>query len=139
MKIFLDANICLDLLDSTRESAQKSIAWYRQNKDDKAKTFYFSGDFITTFYYNLTQKRKINAHEVIHAIDSLCEEIEPLYLVHSDFILAKRSFLQEKLFDDFEDLMVLHSALRANCAAFMTHDKRLLKLKKFDTIDLIAP
>jgi predicted nucleic acid-binding protein len=43
MKIFLDANICLDLLDTTRPTSQKSVHWYLSNKEYQ---FYFSTDFI---------------------------------------------------------------------------------------------
>lgn len=131
MKIFLDANICLDLLDSTRNTSKESISWYMQNKDDEKNEFYFSGDFITTIYYILTSKKKIAPNVVINALDMLCDEIAPLYLVHSDFTLAKKSFFQDKNFDDFEDLIVLHSALRIGCERFMSNDKRLLGLKEF--------
>jgi predicted nucleic-acid-binding protein len=133
MKVFLDANICLDLLDSTRPTAQKSIAWYMQNKDKVDVEFYFSGDFITTIYYHLTQKRKIDGKLVIEAIDGLCSEITPIYLTHADFQLAKISFF-DYVFDDFEDLIVLHSAVKFGCNNFLTNDKRLIELGNFATL-----
>jgi len=34
MKIFFDANICLDLLDSKRPTSKESIEWYMHNKDN---------------------------------------------------------------------------------------------------------
>jgi len=37
MKIFLDANICLDLLDTTRTTSKRSVKWYLENKDDQDK------------------------------------------------------------------------------------------------------
>ncbi len=139
MKIFLDANICLDLLDSTRATSEDSIAWYMQNKDDPSGEFYFSGDFITTFYYILTQKRKISPRDVINAIDLLCDEVSPLYLTHGDFILAKKSFFHDKICDDFEDLIVLHSALRGGCGRFVTNDKNLLSVSKFGEMRIQSP
>ena len=138
MKVFLDANICLDLLDSTRNTSENSILWYMQNKDCEDKEFCFSGDFITTIYYHLTQKRKIDARAVIEAIDALCGEITPLYLNHNDFQLAKKSFF-DGVFEDFEDLIVLHSGLRADCNAFITNDKKLLKLEKLDALRIVLP
>ncbi|MDD2567298.1 MAG: hypothetical protein PHI89_08480 [Thiovulaceae bacterium] len=137
MKIFLDANICLDLLDTTRTTSEDTVLWYMQNKDDTKKEFYFSGDFITTFYYILTQKKKANPHDVIHAIDMLCDEVTPIYLAHSDFILAKKSFLHDTIFDDFEDLMILQSALRSECSIFLTNDKKLLTLQTFENLKLL--
>ena len=136
MKIFLDANICLDFLDSSRLNSKDSISWYMKNKDNQDLEFYFSGDFITTFYYILTQKRKLEANIVINAINQLCQEITPLYLVHTDFLLAQKSFSEDS-FDDFEDLMILQSALRVNCNIFMTNDKKLLKLTNFNNIKLL--
>lgn len=135
MKIFLDANICLDLLDTQRSASKKSVAWYMNNKDDQSKAFYFSGDFISTFYYVLTQKRKLNPTKVIQAIDALSQEIVPVYLSHSDFQYAKKDFF-ENGFDDFEDLMVLNSAHKIDTSIFVTNDKKLLRLKKFNNIVL---
>ena len=127
MRIFLDANICLDLLDTTRSTSAASIAWYMQHKDDSSLLFYFSGDFITTFYYILTERKRVQADKVIAAIDALAAEIEPFYLNHADFQAAKESFFARKA-DDFEDLMILHSALRAKCDRFLTGDRKLLDL-----------
>lgn len=126
MKIFLD---------SSRLNSKDSISWYMKNKDNQDLEFYFSGDFITTFYYILTQKRKLEANIVINAINQLCQEITPLYLVHTDFLLAQKSFSEDS-FDDFEDLMILQSALRVNCNIFMTNDKKLLKLTNFNNIKI---
>jgi len=135
MHIFLDANICLDLLDTTRPTSEASVAWYMSHKDDTSLTFYFSGDFITTFYYILTERKKIDKQKVVQAIDALSMEINPFYLNHTDFIEAKNSF-NTKHFNDFEDLMILHSALRANCDTFVTNDLQLVKLKKFDALTM---
>ncbi len=46
MNIFLDNNICLDLLDSKRPTAKNSVQWYMKNKDDLNNNFYFSADGI---------------------------------------------------------------------------------------------
>ncbi len=135
MNIFLDANICLDLLDTKRPTSEASVAWYMKKKDDISLNFFFSSDFITTFYYILTQKRKYDDAKVIASIDALSFEITPFYLVHSDFLNAKSDFFSES-FKDFEDLMILNSAVRAECDMFMTNDKVLLKLGDFKGMEL---
>jgi predicted nucleic-acid-binding protein len=137
MKVFLDANICLDLLDSTRLTSKNSIAWYMKNKDKPDMEFYFSGDFITTIYYHLTEKRKLERKLVIEAIDALCGEISPIYLSHSDFQLAKKSFF-DGVFDDFEDLIVLQSGIRFGCEKFLTNDKKLLQLNSFENMKIVS-
>lgn len=138
MKIFLDANICLDFLDSSRQNSKDSIFWYMKNKDNQNLEFYFSGDFITTFYFILTQKRKLESSIVINAINQLCQEITPIYLVHTDFLLVQKSF-SENIFDDFEDLMILQSAARISSDIFITNDKNLLNLSNFNNIAIQNP
>ena len=136
MNIFLDANICLDLLDTKRPTSPASVAWYMKHKDDTSLNFFFSSDFITTFYYVLTQRRKYEDAKVIASIDALSFEIEPFYLAQSDFVNAKSDFFSEQ-FNDFEDLMVLNSAIRAKCERFMTNDKALLALGSFKGMALL--
>jgi predicted nucleic acid-binding protein len=137
MNIFLDANICLDLLDTKRPTSKASVAWYMKKKDDVTLNFFFSSDFITTFYYILTQKRKYDDSKVIASIDALSLEVNPFYLAHSDFVHAKSDFFSA-LFKDFEDLMVLNSALRAGCEVFITNDNALLELGSFKGIELVS-
>ena len=137
MNIFLDANICLDLLDTKRSTSEASVAWYMKKKDDVSLNFFFSSDFITTFYYILTQKRKYDDAKVIASIDALSFEIRPFYLAHNDFVNAKSDFFSNS-FKDFEDLMVLNSAIRAECEMFITNDKELLGLGEFKGMRLVG-
>ncbi len=136
--IFLDANICLDLLDSTRANAKDTIEWYLQNLDNKEYSFYFSGDFITTFYYILSERKKINKQKVVSAIDSLSKEIKPIFLTKQDYLNAIDDFNNKK-FNDFEDLIILNSALNSNCNIFITNDNSLLKLKSFNKLTITTP
>ena len=133
MNIFLDANICLDLLDTTRPTSADSVSWYMKHKDDSALNFFFPGDFITTFYYVLSERRKIDKQKIIAAIDALSFEIQPFYINHNDFLQAKDTFGNHKL-EDFEDLLILHSALRCGCDSFLTNDTQLLTLKSFESM-----
>ena len=137
MKIFLDANICLDLLDTTRQNSKKSVEWYLANKDKETYEFFFSADFITTFYFVLTERKKSDPRKTLQAIDMLCEEISPHYLEHTDFYNAKVQFFKG-IFTDFEDLLMLNSALRLNANRFVTNDKKLLRLETFHNIKIIT-
>ena len=129
-KIFLDANICLDLLDTTRANAKNTTSWYLQNLENKHLKLYFSGDFITTFYYILSERRKIDKSKVILAIESLSREVQPIFITQQDYTNAIRDF-NNKIFDDFEDLIILNSALKNGCTHFITSDASLLQLKEF--------
>jgi len=138
MKVFLDANICLDLLDTKRPTSKNSVDWYMSNKDNESYEFFFSSDFITTFYYILTQKRKYPQKETILAIDALCTEVIPWYINHDDFSSAKSDFF-DNILNDFEDLIVLNSASRLECDKFITNDQELLKLKIFKDTIIVKP
>ncbi len=138
MKIFLDANICLDLLDTKRSTSKKSLEWYMFNKDNERYEFYFSSDFITTFYYILTQKRKYSPKKSLLAIETLCEDMTPWYTNHFDFLSAKSDFFNA-LLEDFEDLIVLNSAFRLGVEQFITNDKQLLILQKFKNFHILQP
>jgi len=138
MNIFLDANVCLDLLDTTRPTSSKSVEWYMSHKDDADTMFYFSGDFITTFYYILTEKRGYDPRKTIEAIEAMSSEIEPCYITHSDFLGAKGQFFDGH-FHDFEDLIVLNSADRINCNTFLTNDKSLLGLRNYLGMEIVSP
>jgi len=135
VKIFLDANICLDLLDTTRPSSARAISWYMDHKNNSTLAFYLSGDFITTFYYILSERRRIDKQKVVAAIDALCFEIEPFYINHNDFLMAKDAFGVHDL-KDFEDLLILHSALRCGCSEFVTSDIALLSLESFGSMQI---
>lgn len=138
MKILLDANICLDLLDTSRPTFNRSVEWYLANKDNEEYEFFFSGDFITTFYYVLTEKRKYDAKATLLAIEALSEEIVPHYIAHNDFTNAKEAFFSN-LCEDFEDLLILSSASRIDVKLFITNDKQLLQLGKYQNIEIVAP
>ena len=138
MKILLDANICLDLLDTSRPTSKRSVEWYLANKDNEDYEFFFSGDFITTFYYVLTEKRKYDPKATLLAIEALSDEIIPHYIEHKDFINAKEAFFNN-VCKDFEDLLILSSASRMDANLFVTNDKQLLQLEKFQNIKIVAP
>ena len=65
----------------------------------------------------------------------LSRQITPIYLAHSDFVHAKSDFFNKK-FTDFEDLMVLNSAIRGKCELFMTNDRGLLELEVFKSMKI---
>ncbi len=138
MKIFLDANICLDLLDTTRATSTKSVEWYLRNKDDTSKEFYYSGNFITTFFYVLTQKRKVPSKETLKAIDLMSQEMTPYYITHANYLEAKENFYNN-LLDDLEDLIILSSASKLGCKLIITNDKKLLQLKSYKGIKIKKP
>jgi len=137
MNIFLDANICLDLLDTTRQTSKKSVEWYMAKKDDENIEFYFSGDFITTIFYILTQRKKYNPREALKVLDLMIGEITPIFINYNDYIIAKNKLFDE-YFNDLEDLIILNGAKRLKCEKFITNDKNLLKLSNYHDMKIVS-
>ncbi len=135
MNFLLDTNICLDLLDTRRPNAQNAVEWYSSKKDDPKNHFFFFADAITTIYYVLTERKKIDPVEVVAAIKMMSEELEPLYMHHQDFQRAVMLF-QKRLLTDLEDLMMLSVAHRCRMDRIVTRDKELYALKTFESIAL---
>lgn len=135
MILFLDANICLDLLDDTRKNARTSIAFYHTRKD--SAQLHMSADFITTIYYVLTQRKKRNNQKVVKAISLLSDVLKPIYLNNSDLVNAKIDF-SRGIFEDFEDILILNSALRVKADYFVTNDKALLSLGVYGEMKIVA-
>jgi len=79
-----------------------------------------------------------DAKATLIAIDALSDEIVPHYITHTDFKNAKEAFFNN-IFEDFEDLLILSSATRTDTTTFITNDKKLLKLKKFQNIKIATP
>jgi len=137
MKIFLDANICLDLLDTTRPTSEDSKNGIFTIKTMKNLSFIFQGILSQLFTTYLLKKENM-MQKTLQAIDMLCNEINPHYITHIDFKNAKVYFFND-VFEDFEDLLILQSATRIKCNYFITNDKKLLRLSNFYNINIVSP
>jgi len=75
-KVFLDANIILDIYDANRpfhKESSEAIATLLQQKDVDIFT---SCDIITTLYYVLSKKGKTEALDSILDVNEMCSVIE---------------------------------------------------------------
>ena len=138
MNYLLDTNICLDLLDTTRHKADETVAWYKRAIEDPKNSFFFFGDAITTIFYVLVERKRLEAQLVVYALRKMMEEIEPLYVNHSDTVTAFNLF-EDGLLQDLEDLLLLQTAKRSNIDVIVTRDEALLKLHNYEQIRILAP
>jgi len=138
MNFLLDTNISLDLLDRTRDNASDTVQWYLDAKEDPHNRFFLFSDAITTMFYILTERKKIDKQMVVHAMQKMMEEIEPLFFDAHDTRYAFFLF-NEKVFDDLEDLLMLQTAHRHSVDVLVTQDRKLLRLKNFESIKILSP
>jgi len=121
-KIFLDANILIDISDDSRPSSQESATLFRYLIQNSEKfELYTSCDLITTIYYLLKKplgkKKSLEQLKIMNRVIKVIEfgniEVdEAIYLMEKD----------EK-FSDLEDTIQFVMARKKHCDYIITNDK----------------
>ena len=118
--MFLDANIILDMYDEKRPfhvESSEAISMLLQQKDIDIFT---SCDIITTLYYVLSKKGKIEALDSILDVNELCMVIEfGNKEIEESCMFMKRN----KNFIDLEDTIQYIMAKKASCDLILSNDK----------------
>ena len=122
-RVFLDANVILDIYDKNRpfyEESSEVISILLQQNDIELFT---SCDIITTLYYVLSKKGKIDALDSILDLNELCSVVE-----FSNFEIDESCKLMKKnkKFTDLEDTMQYVIAKKASCDLILSNDKKFV-------------
>ena len=119
-KVFVDANVIIDMFDKNRENCAVAnmIMNYCVDKDIQ---LYTSCDLVTTVYYILSKKGKKKALENIKAASDIFELIP---FANED--LNRAIYLMEKnqKFKDLEDTLQYVLAKKEGCDLILTNDKK---------------
>ena len=122
-RVFLDANIILDIYDEKRAFHKESseiISLFLQETDVELFT---SCDIITTLYYVLSKKGKIDALDSIFDVNELCSVVEFANLeIEESCKLMKKN----KKFTDLEDTIQYVIAKKASCDLILSNDKKFV-------------
>ena len=125
-KIFLDANILVDLFDTQRGShaESKKIYKYLYANDIPAFT---SCDIATTVYY-LTTKATDNtqALEAMEAMEIINHTIKIIPFGNDELERTVTLMRAESIYKDFEDTLQYILALESGCDAVISNDKRFV-------------
>lgn len=119
-KVFLDANIILDMYDGNRPFHQESseaISILLQQEDVDIFT---SCDIITTLYYVLSKKGKTEALDSILDVNELCSIIE---FGNTEIEESCKLMKQNKNYTDLEDTIQYVMAKKAGCDLILSNDK----------------
>ncbi len=119
-RVFLDANIILDIYDATRpfyKESTKAISILLQQKDTELFT---SCDIITTLYYLLAKKGKLEAIDSILDINELCTVIE---FGNKEINESCKLIKQNSNFTDLEDTIQYIMAKKASCDLILSNDR----------------
>ena len=122
-RVFLDANVILDIYDKNRpfyEESSEVISILLQQNDIELFT---SCDIITTLYYVLSKKGKIDALDSILDLNELCSVVE-----FSNFEIDEscRLMKKNKKFTDLEDTIQYVIAKKASCDLILSNDKKFV-------------
>jgi predicted nucleic acid-binding protein len=116
-KVFLDANILIDLVEKRKNLQPEDLASYDV--------------FITP----------LSAHILMYVTrqkvpyPKFSEIIKPFSVVMFDEIILKQSLAGPT--DDFEDNVQLHSAAEGDCDIFLTEDRKLLNMRFFGKVRIV--
>lgn len=118
-KVFLDANVFIDLFDETRDTEQKALQTlnYLTNGDIQLFT---SCDLVTTIYYILSKNSKKLALTIIEKVNSICKVIE---FSNKEIFETCELMRTNPKFKDLEDTIQYILALKEGCDLIISNDK----------------
>ena len=122
-KVFLDANILIDIVDSSRPNSLKSSELFTCLIEQMEEyELYTSCDLMTTVYYILT--KQIKKDEVLQQLKVLNQIITVVEFGNAE--IDEAIYLMEKNvnFKDFEDTIQFIMARKAFCDYIVTNDKK---------------
>lgn len=122
-KIFLDANIILDLIDKDRnciEQTRSALAILLQNGD----TLMTSCDIFTTVYY--VAQKHVAREALLYDLERILKFID---VIPIDFTIIRSAIECNKnaLKEDFEDILQYTCAKSASCDRIISNDKKFFK------------
>ena len=124
-KVFIDANIFIDLNDDNRKSygdSLKILKFLTNNRID----IYTSCDLITTVYYILAKKSRKNALNSIVELNKICQVID---FSNKEITKTCQLMTGDKLFVDLEDTLQYILAQKKQCDVIISNDRGFVSKK----------
>ncbi len=130
-RVFIDANIFIDSKDDSRDLEDKSsqvLMYLLQN----GVKIYTSCDLITTIYYILSKKDRLEALSYIEDINKICTIIE---FSNAEVAQTCKLMRENPKFKDLEDTIQYILAKKQNCDLIISNDKNFAS----EDIKLLTP
>ena len=119
-KVFIDANIILDIFDNQRPSHIHSLDAYHYML--KSQWMLFSScDIITTVYYIDSKKDKKRTIEKIEDINKILKIID---FSNKEVVQTCKLMKEDESYKDLEDTLQYVLAQKENCDIIISNDKR---------------
>jgi predicted nucleic acid-binding protein len=117
-KVFVDANVLIDLFDTERPLREYSIKAIQKLLENGAE-LYTSCDLITTIYYVLKKKFKKEALTFIEKLAMVCNLVA---FSNEELEEAINLMRQNSNFKDLEDTLQYLLAKRVECDLILSND-----------------
>ena len=121
-KVFVDANIILDIFDGQRPSHPTSLKVYHYMLESKWMLF-SSCDIITTVYYVDSKKNKRQTIEKIEDINKILKIID---FSNKEIAQTCKLMKEDESYKDLEDTLQYVLAQKENCDMIISNDKRFV-------------
>ena len=121
IRLFIDANIFVDITDGSRKSSVDSLAFMDSMFDNMDKyKLYTSCDLITTIYY-ITRKNLDN-HEALQQIKRISKFITIIEFGNKEVDEAIELMERNSKYKDLEDTIQYVMARKEKCNYIITND-----------------
>jgi len=125
-KVFVDANVILDLFDTNRPFYEDSLFVLQELIENDEVEIFVSSDMISNIFYILKNSFKLGFDKSLDAI----EKITQIYTIHSvsaEDIEDAIEISKRHIFRDYEDVLQYVSASREECSLIITNNPKDFK------------
>ncbi|MEA1918846.1 MAG: PIN domain-containing protein [Campylobacterota bacterium] len=121
-KVFLDANVLIDIIDASRPYSEQSSRLFTALVENIERYELFTScDLMTTVYYILT--KQIEKKEVLEQLKVLNQIITVVEFGNREIDEAISLMQRDKKFQDLEDTIQFIMARKSSCKYIITNDK----------------
>jgi len=121
IRLFIDANIFIDVTDSTRKTSKSSLAFMDRMFDNMDRyQLYTSCDLITTIYYIL--RKEIDSHGALQQIKRISKFISIIEFGNNEVDEAVKLMENNLKYKDLEDTIQYVMARKEKCDYIITND-----------------
>ena len=126
--LYIDTNIFLDLLDSTRPSYKHSLALVKESLEN-AKILYINSDTVTNAFYILSKLRRGKEAELMLMMKKVVMLFEIVPIDDKDIMYAFDLCIDTALeYKDYEDAVQYVCAKKIEADLIVTNDKKFVSL-----------
>ena len=119
-KIFLDANVIVDIYDDTRTFYSYSTKVLEYIFEDKEIELFTSCDIVTTIYYLLAKRNKELALDAVIDISEACQVVE---FGNLEVTKSCKLMKENKKFTDLEDTIEFVMAQKVDADLILSNDQ----------------